>query len=120
MTMENYLTWEFIQTFRKLLNATFKITEKGNLEWFISYHITRDRENKIIYIDQETGIKEMLKNFGFEDSKPKDTPMAEKAEFLKRPPNDKKINATRYRSAIGSLIHIMTGTRPDICFAVSK
>jgi hypothetical protein len=50
----------------------------------------------------------------------KATPMIENQDYLPEPAGESKINATEYRSIIGSLIYIMTGTRPDISFAVSK
>jgi hypothetical protein len=106
--------------FRENLKNAYKITDKGDLKWFIGFKITRDRAKRIIYLDQEAAIKKLLEEQKMHDSKSKETPMAEKDQYLVNPPNDEKTDATKYRSIIGSLIYFMTGTRPDISFAVTK
>lgn len=106
--------------FERLLKGTYNITQKGDLKWFIGIHITRDRNEKVIYLDQTSAIEQLLKENNLEKANIKFTPMITNNELVMKPNLEKRVNATEYRSLIGSLIHIMTGTRPDICFAVSK
>jgi len=107
-------------SFKKKLMKEFKITDKGDLKWFIGLRITRNRPKRQIYIDQESAITNLLRETDMLESNPKKTPMEEKISLVKKPINQKKADGHRYRSIIGSLIYFMTGSRPDICFAVSK
>jgi hypothetical protein len=57
-------------------------------------------------------VKELLKNFGLEDSKPICTPMVTKCK-LTQEDNSPKENQTKYRSMIGGFLYL-TKTRLDI------
>ncbi|GJR17363.1 retrovirus-related pol polyprotein from transposon TNT 1-94 [Tanacetum coccineum] len=75
-------------------------------------------ENVIGNFNQRTlrYIKEMLKKFGLEDSKPMKTPMSSDTKLTK----DKEcesVDSTKYRGMIGSLLYL-TASRPDIMFSV--
>ena len=108
------------QDFMKKLKTKYEITDKGELNWFTGIHVKRDWKNNCIYLDQETAIDKLLTDHDMQNCNAKATPMVEKIELVRNPINEKKVNATNYRSIIGSLIFIMTNTRPDICFAVTK
>ncbi|GJU18984.1 retrovirus-related pol polyprotein from transposon TNT 1-94 [Tanacetum coccineum] len=67
------------------------------------------------FINEEY-IKEMLKKFGLEESKPMKTPMSSDTKLTK----DEKcesVDSTKYRGMIGSLLYL-TASRPDIMFSV--
>lgn len=106
--------------FKALLEKHYKITDKGELKWFIGFRVTRDRSKLEIYIDQESAIRKLIEDYGMDNATTKYTPMIENIEFMKRPMNERKVDAKRYRSLLGSLIYYMTGTRPDLSFAISK
>ncbi|GJY91883.1 copia protein [Tanacetum coccineum] len=69
-----------------------------------------------IFFNQSKYIKEILKKFGLEDSKPTKTPISTKIKLTK---NDKadSVDSTKYRGIIGSLLYL-TASRPDIMFSV--
>ena len=69
-----------------------------------------------IFISQSKYIKEVLKTFGLEDSKPVSTPMVTSLKLSK---NDEsaEVNQTFYRSMIGKLQYVVH-SRPDIALAV--
>ncbi|GJT39298.1 hypothetical protein Tco_0939163 [Tanacetum coccineum] len=61
-------------------------------------------------------IKEMLKKFGLEDSKPTKTPMSTEIKLTKVDEAD-SVDNSKYRGMIGSLLYL-TASRPDIMFSV--
>ena len=69
-----------------------------------------------IFVAQSKYIKEILKMFKLEDSKPVSTPMATRHKLSK---NDEsaKVNQIMYRSMIGRLQYVVH-SRPDITLAV--
>nr|GFC71336.1 retrovirus-related Pol polyprotein from transposon TNT 1-94 [Tanacetum cinerariifolium] len=69
-----------------------------------------------IFFNQSKYIKEMLKKFGLEYSKPTKTSMSKK---IKLPKNDEaeSVDCTKYQGMIGSLLYL-TVNRPDIRFSV--
>ncbi|GJX01546.1 retrovirus-related pol polyprotein from transposon TNT 1-94 [Tanacetum coccineum] len=67
-------------------------------------------------IINEEYIKEMLKKFGLEDSKPMKTPMSSDTKLTKDEECE-SVDSTKYRGMIGSLLYL-TASRPDIMFSV--
>ena len=104
--------------------------DKGPISLYLNLLITRDRQNRLIYISAPTKIDNVLKDnqLSKEDkeiiSRPYKTPAIttvtqckemepknnEETEFMKLKP---------YRSILGQLIHICITSRPDISTAVS-
>ncbi|GJX84199.1 hypothetical protein Tco_0334973 [Tanacetum coccineum] len=69
-----------------------------------------------IFFNQSKYIKEMLKKFRLEDSKPTKTPMSMEIKLTKDDEAD-SVDCTKYRGMIGSLLYL-TASRPDIMFSV--
>ncbi|GJS31013.1 copia protein [Tanacetum coccineum] len=69
-----------------------------------------------IFFNQSKYIKEMLKKFGLEDSKPIKTPISTETK-LTRDEEGESVDNTKYRGMIGSLLYL-TASRPDIMFSV--
>lgn len=69
-----------------------------------------------IYITQLKYIKEILKKFGMEDSRPVGTPMSTRHKLSKND-DSKEVDQTKYRSMIGKIQYVVY-TRPDIALAV--
>ncbi|GJS49799.1 hypothetical protein Tco_0599920 [Tanacetum coccineum] len=69
-----------------------------------------------IFFNQSKYIKEMLKKFGLEDSKPTKTPMSTEIKLTKDDEAD-SVDSSKYRGMIGSLLYL-TASRPDIMFSV--
>ncbi|GJR29991.1 hypothetical protein Tco_1106223 [Tanacetum coccineum] len=70
----------------------------------------------MIFFNQSKYIKEMLKKFGLEDSKPTKTPMSMEIELTKDDEAD-SMDSSKYRGMIGSLLYLIA-SRPDIMFSV--
>lgn len=69
-------------------------------------------------MDQILAIKVLIKNFNVENCKVFKTPM-EKNLNLERNVDESKRTCLPYKELLGSLMYIMLGTRPDICYSIS-
>ncbi|GJU02338.1 hypothetical protein Tco_1112676 [Tanacetum coccineum] len=69
-----------------------------------------------IFFNQSKYIKEMLKKFELEDSKPTKTPMSTEIKLTKDEEAD-SVDSSKYRGMIGSLLYL-TVSRTDIMFSV--
>ncbi|GJW85982.1 hypothetical protein Tco_0159127 [Tanacetum coccineum] len=68
-----------------------------------------------IFFNQSKYIKEMLKKFGLEDSKPTKTPMLTEIKLTKDDEAD-TVDNTKYRGMIGSLLYLTAW--PNVMFSV--
>jgi hypothetical protein len=69
-----------------------------------------------IFFNQSKYIKEMLKKFSLEESKPMKTPMSTETKLTKDEEGE-SVDNTKYRGMIGSLLYL-TASRPDTMFSV--
>ncbi|GJY53951.1 retrovirus-related pol polyprotein from transposon TNT 1-94 [Tanacetum coccineum] len=100
--------------FAKIMHDEFEMSMMGELNFFLGLQIKQMEDG--IFFNQSKYIKEMLKKFGLEDSKPMKTPMSSDRKIMK----DKEcesVDSTKYRGMIGSLLYL-TASRPDIMFSV--
>ena len=57
------------------LGEKFEIKDLGEIRFVLGIHITRNREKRLIVLDQEEYLKRTLKKFGMTDCTPKYTPL---------------------------------------------
>src|SRR5271156_3613788 len=96
------------------MSKEFEMSMFGEIKFFLGLQIIQQSEG--IFITQSKYIKEVLKIFKMEDSKPVGTSMATRCKLTKE---DKtiEVNQTLYRSMIGKLMYVVH-TRLDIAHAV--
>jgi hypothetical protein len=70
------------------------------------------------YSDTISYVKKVLSRFGYKDSKPSPTPYDPSLVLRKNKGISR--DQLRYSQMIESLIYLVSATRPDISFAVSK
>ncbi|GJU77267.1 retrovirus-related pol polyprotein from transposon TNT 1-94 [Tanacetum coccineum] len=92
----------------------FEMSMMGELNFFLGLQIKQMEDG--IFFNQSKYIKEMLKKFGLEDSKPMKTPMSSDTKLTKDEECE-SVDSTKYRGMIGSLLYLMA-SRPDIMFSV--
>ena len=92
------------------MKKEFEMSMLGELTFFLGLQVYQS--DKGIFISQTKYIKDMLKKFKMEDSKPVNTPMITGCKLSK---NDEslEVDHTMYRSMIDSLLYVMT-TRPNV------
>ncbi|GKA09456.1 retrovirus-related pol polyprotein from transposon TNT 1-94 [Tanacetum coccineum] len=90
--------------FAKIMHDEFEMSMMGELNFFLGLQIKQMEDG--IFFNQSKYIKEMLKKFGLEESKPMKTPMSSDTKLTK----DKEcesVDSTKYRGIIGSLLYLM-------------
>ncbi|GJT26173.1 retrovirus-related pol polyprotein from transposon TNT 1-94 [Tanacetum coccineum] len=100
--------------FAKIMHDEFEMSMIGELNFFLGLQIKQIEDE--IFFNQSKYIKEMLKKFRLEDSKPTKTPMSTEIKLTKDDEAD-SVDSSKYRSMIGSLLYL-TASRPDIMFSV--
>ncbi|GJW07270.1 retrovirus-related pol polyprotein from transposon TNT 1-94 [Tanacetum coccineum] len=100
--------------FAKIMHDEFEMSMMGELNFFLGLQIKQMEDG--IFFNQSKYIKEMLKKFGLEDSKPMKTPMSSDTKLTKDEECE-SVDSTKYQGMIGSLLYL-TVSRPDIMFSV--
>jgi hypothetical protein len=103
-----------ISTFDEL-EQHLNIKRLRDLSWILGMRVTRDRLNKLIYLDQTAYIKSLIRKFQLQDANPIATPHTEVDSS-----NNKSADTKLYQSIVGSLQHASVCTRPDITFTTCK
>ena len=105
------------------LGSKFEMKDMDSANYVLGIIIFRDRDSKLIYLDQENYLEKVLKRFKMEDCKSLSTPVS-KGTILNKsmcPTNKTELEemmAVPYAQAVGSLMYAMKSTRSDIRYAV--
>ncbi|GJY29564.1 retrovirus-related pol polyprotein from transposon TNT 1-94 [Tanacetum coccineum] len=105
---------EMCDDFAKIMHDEFKMSMMGELNFFIGLQIKQIEDG--IFFNQSKYIKEILKKFGLEESKPMKTPMSSDMKLTKDEECE-LVDSTKYQGMIGSLLYLMA-SRPDIMFSL--
>eukprot|EP00253_Pinus_taeda_P012864 PITA_12864 len=102
------------QNFASVMQKEFEMSLLGELTYFLGLQIQQNKDD--IFLSQTKYLKQILKKYVMEDSKPVCTPMVTGCSLSA---NDESatVHQPTYRSMIGSLLYL-TSTRPDIMHAV--
>nr|GEU97002.1 hypothetical protein [Tanacetum cinerariifolium] len=100
--------------FAKIMHDEFEMSMMGELNFFLGLQIKQMEGG--IFLNQSKYIKEILKRFGLEDSKPIKNSMSFDAKLIKDEECE-LVDSTKYLGMIGSLLYL-TESRPDIMFSV--
>nr|GFA36949.1 retrovirus-related Pol polyprotein from transposon TNT 1-94 [Tanacetum cinerariifolium] len=100
--------------FTKIMHDEFEMSMIWELNFFLGLQIKQIEDG--IFFNQSKYIKEMLKKFGLEDSKPMRTPISRETKLTKDVEGE-SVDNTKYRGMIGSLLYLKA-SRLDIMFSV--
>ena len=101
------------------LESEFKITAK-EASYFLGLEIKVQQDGSI-KICQEGYTNRILERFGMAECRPSPTPVIKESGKVDTSVNrehSKDREVFSYRSAVGALLYLSTGTRPDIAYAV--
>jgi hypothetical protein len=111
-----------IEWFYDQLSSRFNTKNLGEISKILGIRIIRDRKSCTLTMDQEEYLDAMLNKFGITHAQyhPKKIPVADYNCLRPANDDDELINVNEYQQAIGSTIHPMVYTRPDIAFALGR
>ena len=104
--------------FKNLMKKNFKMTDLGQLQWFLG--IDFKFENGNISMNQSRYINKLLERFDMTDSHPVKIPCEQNIVNTSHEDSQELADVRLYREIVGSLIYIMTATRPDLSYIVTK
>lgn len=102
----------------------FQMKDLGEPKMYLGMRINRDRENKTLTLSQSEYTEKILERFQMKECNAQDSPMITrqvKNREIKAREIQENASATNapYREAIGCLIYLAGGTRPDISYSVN-
>jgi Reverse transcriptase (RNA-dependent DNA polymerase) len=98
------------------LLGTFNMHYMGDLHWYTGIKIVHDHTWHTITISQDLYTRNILEQFKMAEACPTATPMATKLKLEKL--ESPMVDAQNYQSMLGSMMYTMTGTCPDLAFAI--
>ena len=108
-----------LNTLKQALCNKFKMKDLGTAKNVVGLNITYESDG--IALNQSKYINEILKRFKMEECNPCSTP----SDLNQKLTNDmiesnNLVGKVPYQEAVGSLIYVSQGTRPDIAYAVNN
>lgn len=102
------------------LCGAFHMKDMGTAKQCVGLNITYDGSGGI-YLDQSKYARDILARFGMADCKPAKTPSDpnQKLSMDMYGDGNEEDSVIPYQEAVGSLLYLVQGTRPDIAFAVN-
>jgi len=118
--MDNFLfiskSLKFVESSKSEMSSHFEMKDLGPAKWILQMELNHDISNGITTLSQSQYIEEILEHHGMTDSRPVKTPMDPNTTLpsLAMP----EIDVIKYQQCVGSLMHAIVWTRPDIAHAV--
>jgi hypothetical protein len=105
---------KLMEEFKTSMKSQFRMKDLGAITSFLGIDFKQSQGE--IKMNQSRFILKILERFGMTDCKPRSTPCEQRFEST----GVQMSEGRQYREIVGSLIYIMTCTRPDLSWIVSK
>ena len=110
-------------TTKRALSKRFKISDLGQLKFCLGMEVERNVKSRDVSMRRTKFVQPSLTKFGMRECKPVKTPQDPELELTKvmyegSYKHDETMKDVPYRSAVGALMYLMVGTRPDLAAAV--
>ena len=99
------------------LSDAFSVKDLGVLNYFLGINFQVNDDN--IIMSQTKYVSKMLDKFDMSECKPKSMPCEIDVNNILREVSEPLDNPKLFRAIVGSLIYVMTCTRPDLCYVVT-
>ncbi len=105
---------------KRVLKRAYPFKDLGFVMWILGINIERTIDGGLA-IHQQHFIEETLQRYSMDKCKPVVTPLDPRVNLKNAEDGDQEVGPkVHYREAIGSLLYLAQGTRPDIAYAVSR
>jgi len=111
-------TYTLISQLKEEMKERFEIHDLGEALLYLGMSIEREQEKRFILLGQSHYVQTVLERFKMHESNPVSTPVDPKICLVKRSDIDEPYDQALYQSMLGSVMYLMTGTRPDISYTV--
>ena len=110
-----------VNSTKRELGTAFEMNDLGELRAMIGFELTRDRPNRLIHLSQANYVRKIVDRLGLANANTAPTPLDTHTKLMPLPAgeSDPSMENAPYQLAIGSLMYLAMGTRPDIAFAVT-
>ena len=108
---------ESLTEVKRNLASRFKMKDLGVLSWFLGIEFTCG--NGTIKMSQTKYIERILARFNMKNCKPRSSPCEVSSNKICSD-DSAPVDSRVYREIVGSLVYVMTCTRPDLSFSVTK
>jgi len=107
---------KFVESSKSEMSSHFEMKNLGPAKWILQIKLNHDIPNGITTLSQFQYIKEILERHKMANSRPIKIPIDPNMTFplLATP----EIDVTKYQQYVGSLMHAMVWTRPDIAHTI--
>ncbi|GAB9477113.1 hypothetical protein Gpo141_00014172 [Globisporangium polare] len=102
------------------LKKVFSIKELGEPRYILGIEVTRDRRTRTLTLSQRGYIQQLAEKFRVSQAKPVYLPADANSRLSQMADGDVCVTQFPYRELVGSLMYIVTCTRPDIADAVGN
>jgi hypothetical protein len=109
-----------VQSFKARLAKRWEIKDLGEVKRILGLEITRDRAKRTIKIAQTAYADEIIAEYGLTDAREAKLPSVSLRALEPASENDKLADVDQYCRVIGKLMFLMRGSRPDICFMITR
>nr|KAJ0197947.1 hypothetical protein LSAT_V11C700362840 [Lactuca sativa] len=113
-----------LQEVKSWLGKCFAMKDLREAAYNLGIRIVRNRSKKLIGLSQNTYLDKVLKRFSMENSKKGELPIQCNAKLSKTQSPSIEVEIAEmsrvpYIFVVGSIMYVMTCTRPDVSFALS-
>ncbi|KAI9920744.1 hypothetical protein PsorP6_001034 [Peronosclerospora sorghi] len=109
-----------IQDIAAEIGKNFNLKVLESVRFILGIEVDYNQEKRQLKMSQGTYVQRMVEKYNQDDAKPVHNPVVEGRFLIKNEKKDPKMENRPYRSLVGSLLYVATGTRPDIAFAVCQ
>jgi len=110
-------TGELTKQTINILKTEYKVNDMGELNWHLGIQMTFTNDG--ITLSQTIFIDRILNRVSMQDCMPVSTPINSNHLLKAIEDEGERTNAMAYQQIIGSLMYLVTGTRPDLSYTIT-